>query len=218
MSKDQETTRKYGYALLAGGAGKRMGGSNKAALMHDGVTFLERISSEMDKTRSACYISIANHRQDIPDGWTMVSDVLTDTEGKNIGPMGGIYSCLLKARQDGLDRLFFAPCDAPLYTSDIHEKLAGHICRDDDAVCWKTADGRVQTTFGWYYVSCLPALKEDAKSDKYKLIRTLERVSFKTVDTEEAGLDDRIFMNINSARDYRSLKGISSEHGVQRRL
>ncbi len=67
-------------------------------------------------------------------------------------------------------------------------------------------------------MSCLPALKEDAKSDKYKLIRTLERVSFKTVDTEEAGLDDRIFMNINSARDYRSLKGISSEHGVQRRL
>ncbi len=53
MSKDQETTRKYGYALLARGAGKRMGGSNKAALMHDGVTFLDRISSEMDKTRSA---------------------------------------------------------------------------------------------------------------------------------------------------------------------
>ena len=44
-------------------------------------------------------------------------------------------------------------------------------------------------------------------SGKYKLIKTLERVRFKVVDTETAGLGDRAFMNINSLRDYHNLKG-----------
>lgn len=207
MSDSRETTHKYGYAVLAGGAGKRMGGANKAVLEYNGGTFLNHICSEMEKTHSICYLSAANHEQTTPCGWIEVNDIVTDAEGKYIGPMGGIYSCLLRARADGLDGVFFAPCDAPLYTSDIHEKLAGYIDTDDDAVCWRTADGRIQTTSGWYSVRCLPALREDAMSGKYKLIKTLERVRFKVVDTETAGLGDRAFMNINSLRDYHNLKG-----------
>lgn len=206
MSDNPEKTSKYGYALLAGGAGKRMGGTNKAALEHNGRTFLEHICSEMGKTHSTCYLSAANHEQDTLRGWTAVKDGITDPDGNYIGPMGGIYSCLLRAKDDGLDGVFFAPCDAPLYTSEIHEKLAGYIDPDDDAVCWKTADRRIQTTFGWYSVRCLPALREDALSGKYKLIRTLERIGFKVIDTETAGLDDRAFMNVNSMKDYCNLK------------
>lgn len=207
MSDNRKKANKYGYAVLAGGAGKRMGGANKAALEHNGRTFLDHICSEIEKAHSTYYLSAAIHEQDTPRGWIAVKDVITDSEGKYIGPMGGVYSCLLRAKEDGLDGVFFVPCDAPLYMLDIHEKLAENIYPDDDAVCWRTADGRIQTTFGWYSVRCLPGFREDALNEKYKLIKTLERVSFKVVDTETAGLNDRAFMNINSAIDYHNLRG-----------
>lgn len=87
MSDSRETTHKYGYAVLAGGAGKRMGGANKAVLEYNGGTFLNHICSEMEKTHSICYLSAANHEQTTPCGWIEVNDIVTDAEGKYIAPM-----------------------------------------------------------------------------------------------------------------------------------
>lgn len=71
------------------------------------------------------------------------------------GSMGGIYSCLREAAADGLEGLFFAPCDAPFYTVDAIDKLINLIGKENHAAFWKSADGRIQTTFGWYSVRCL---------------------------------------------------------------
>lgn len=214
MSDSIGSANKYGCAVLAGGAGKRMGGANKAALEYNGSSFLDRICSEMRRASELCYLSAANHEQPVPGGWTAVRDLLTDTEGRYIGPMGGIYSCLVRAQKDGLDGLFFAPCDAPLYTAEIHEKLSARIETRDDAVCWRTSDGRVQTTFGWYSVRCLPALREDALAGRYKLLRTLEKLNFRAADAGEAGLSDRAFLNINSLCDYQSLKELADREHI----
>jgi molybdopterin-guanine dinucleotide biosynthesis protein A len=130
---------------------------------------------------------------------------LTDPEGKYIGPMGGIYSCLKKASEDGLDGLFFVPCDAPLYTSEVTLKLCGYVEPETDAIIWKTADGRLQTTFGWYSVRCLPALEEDIACAGYKILKTLDKVRCKAVDTADANLEDKLFININNMKDYEEL-------------
>ena len=130
---------------------------------------------------------------------------LTDPEGKYIGPMGGIYSCLKKASEDGLDGLFFVPCDAPLYTSEVTLKLCGYIDHEIDVVLWKTADGRLQTTFGWYSVRCMSALEEDIAGAGYKILKTLDKVRCKAVDTADANLEDKLFININNMKDYEEL-------------
>ena len=157
-------------------------------------------------------MSSANYDQDISDGWKSVPDVVTSPDGKYVGPLGGIYSCLLEADKDGIAGLYFAPCDAPLYTSLIHERLAGHITDDTDALLWRTSDGRIQTTFGWYSAACIDALREDIESGKYKLLRTLDKVRCRIISSEAEGLDDGLFMNINSLSDYRALKGKEERH------
>lgn len=195
----------YGCALLAGGSGSRMGGRNKAELEYGRQTFRERIASELTGMGMPCYLSVAAYNQEIPDGWTPVKDSVTDLEGKYIGPMGGIYSCLKQACEDGLDGLFFVPCDAPFYSANVTLKLRGYIDPGTDAVLWKTADGRLQTTFGWYSVRCLPALEEDIANAGYKILKTLEKLRCKVIDTADAGLEDVRFININSIKDYEGI-------------
>lgn len=197
---------KYGCVLLAGGRGRRMGEVNKAKLEYGHQTFADRIANEMIKTGLPCYISSAAYEQEVPDGWTPVKDAVTDAFGGYIGPIGGIYSCLRQAKADGLDGLFFAPCDAPFFSRELIEKLAGSIDEKTEAVCWRTADGCIQPTFGWYSVNVLPALEKDIKDGKYKLVKSLEKVRCSIISTSSADMDDRIFTNINSEEEYRDLK------------
>lgn len=195
--------RRYGCALLAGGAGSRMGYVNKANLIYRESTFADGIQKELEKTGMPCYLSAANYEQAVPARWKAVKDCVTAGDGRYTGPAGGIYSCLLKAGKDGLDGLFFVPCDAPLFTADVIEKMIPYIKEDYDALCWRTRDGRIQTTFGWYSVNCLDAFEEDIKAGKYKLLKLLEKVRLRVCDASAAGIDERQFVNINSEEDYR---------------
>lgn len=193
---------KSGCAVLAGGAGKRMGNMNKAKLAYKDRSFVELISEELSKTGLPCYLSAANYELTVPDGWKLVRDTVTAENGEYIGPMGGICSCLIKAREDGLDGLFFVPCDAPLFKAEVISGLYEYIEPERDAVCWRTSDGRIQTTCGWYSVRCLDAFAEDICNGGYKLVRALKRVRFKEVPTDFCGIDERCFTNINCIDDY----------------
>ena len=119
--------------------------------------------------------------------------------------MGGIYACLKKAEEDGLDGLLFCPCDAPFYSGRIMEKMLTQIDHASDAVVFRTTDGRLQTTFGYYSVSGLPVMKADLERGRYKLLRYLEEVNSKIVSASACGLEDRLFMNVNTIEDYQNL-------------
>ena len=88
-------------------------------------------------------------------------------------------------------------------------KLSEYIEPDSDAALWSTPDGKLQTTFGWYSVRCISAMKDDIKNSKYKIIKTLSKIRCMIIDTAEAGLEDGLFSNINSPEDYLEL---TSDH------
>ena len=196
---------KYGCAILAGGAGRRMGNVNKADLEYDGKTFADSIMSELSNTSLPCYVSVANYEQRVPCGWKQVKDSVTSQGGGFIGPMGGIYSCLMQARKDGLDGLFFAPCDVPLYTSDAISKLAEHVDENVDSVIWRSRDGRLQMTFAYYSTSLIPILEKLVNDGKYSMKECLDKAVVRIVDASDAGVDEKIFSNINSIEDYNRL-------------
>lgn len=199
-------SRKYGCALLAGGSGSRMGRVNKAELEYGSDTFAGRIEKEISGNGMPCYLSSAEYEQKVPEGWALVRDCVTGADGCYIGPMGGIYSCLCRAEKDGLDGLFFAPCDAPFYNSDAIIKLIKYIGEDDCMVCWRSDDGRLQMTYGWYSVRCLEKMVSDISKGYYKLVCLLDEIQSRVVDAAEAGLDSAVFRNINDREEYRKLK------------
>ncbi|MBQ6388159.1 MAG: NTP transferase domain-containing protein [Mogibacterium sp.] len=198
--------RNTGCALLAGGAGSRMGNINKAELKYQGMTFAEKAASELTATGMPCYLSVANYEQTVPEGWKLVRDRVRGDDGSYIGPMGGIFSCLTEAAKDGLDGLFFTPCDAPEFTGKTIAALETYI-EDHDAVLWRTGDGNIQTAFGYYSVRCIPQFRNDIREGKYKLIKSLECLDTAIISTADAGVDDKSFRNINHMYEYRVLNG-----------
>ena len=191
--------------MLAGGSGKRMGHRNKAELEYGGKTFADSIMSELSNTSLPCYVSVAYYEQHVPYGWKQVKDSVTGQGGGFIGPMGGIYSCLMQARKDGLDGLFFVPCDVPLYTSDAISKLAGHVDQNVDSVIWRSGDGRLQMTFAYYSTSLIPILEKLINAGRYSMKECLDKAIVRIVDAPDAGVDEKIFSNINSIKDYNRL-------------
>lgn len=182
-----------------------MGGVNKAALEYKGAAFADIIAAELEKTGMPCYFSLAEHDLTAPEGWPIVIDSVFDPSGSNAGLMGGICSCLKQAKEDKLEGLYFVPCDAPLFSNCEILMLAENVDCETDAICWRTSDGRVQTAFGWYSVRCADIFEKDVKEGKLKVIRSLEQLRFRTIDTGDCGVDDRIFTNINTAEEYKSI-------------
>ena len=195
-----------GIALLAGGSGKRMGHVNKAELVYRNRTFAEHLYEMMQKSGMPGYVSVGRYEQSVPENFTVVPDIPDITNGVPAGPMGGIYACLTRAEADGLDGLIFCPCDAPLFSGRVIEKLADITKDDVDAVVFKTEDGRLQTTFGYYAVSGLPVMRRDLERGKSKLIRYLQEVNCRIVSAADCGLEDHLFMNVNTMEDYRKLQ------------
>ena len=238
MATRNPATTQYGCAVLAGGAGSRMGGVNKAllpagqsvsairdvaqaAIAGEGApeTILERTARILDGTGMPCCLSVAAYEQDVPDGWTVVPDAdylqglcsLPDEKGGAVaGPLGGIYACLCRAAEEGIDGLFFVPCDAPHYEADVIEKMLPHIGADGekpedgapaDAVIWTTADGRQQVAFGWYSVSCLPVLHRQLAGGHYKVREALAKLQVKELRAAEEGVPEERFRNLNTPDD-----------------
>ena len=196
---------KNGCVLLAGGRGSRMGGVNKAALEYEGGTFADKIVRELSDTGLPCFISQAAYEQTVPEGWKAVSDEDFGQGTENAGPMGGIVSCLKAAEKDGLDGLFFVPCDAPFFSRAEIDALGSMIGPQTDAACWRTADGRLQTTYGWYSVRCADVFERDLRLGRKKLMKALDNVRLSIADTSEHDIDDRIFTNVNTPEDYSRL-------------
>ncbi|MBE6042346.1 MAG: molybdenum cofactor guanylyltransferase [Clostridiales bacterium] len=202
---------KYGCVLLAGGSGRRIGGRNKAELEYENQTFAERITQELSTLGLQCYLSSAVYEQKLPEGWKLVRDRVTGEDGSYIGPIGGICSCLIQAAEDGLEGLFFTPCDAPLFRNKLIKELKKILDAETcgsvkpDALVWRTADGKVQTTYGWYSVRCLPFLKEEIRNGRYKLIDVLNKLNCRMIDTKDPDIRDEWFVNINTEEEFRRL-------------
>ena len=93
--------KKYGCVILAGGKGRRMGGTNKAELVMNGQTFAGMIEAELDQTGMPCYLSQGEYDQMIPEGWTKVTDLYRGCDGQYLGPAAGI--CPAWCRQSRTD-------------------------------------------------------------------------------------------------------------------
>lgn len=89
----------------------------------------------------------------------------------DLGPMGGIYSCLKKTEED---ILFFLSVDAPFASPELAAEMVCHAEKSPSfyACTIQDAKGRIQPTFSVYKKECLPFL-EDLISKKELKVRFL---------------------------------------------
>ena len=186
--QDFQDEHKISCAILAGGKNIRMNGHNKAFLTTQNQTFVERLIGEL-KDFDEIMISCANQ-----EDYKKFNLKLVEDEIKDIGPLGGIYSCLKQARNE---HLFICAVDMPGIKKELVQFMTQFISSDYDAYLIKTAT-KLEPVCAIYRKTLLPAMENSIKNKKYVILNPLDQGNVKYISLKYSCFSDDIVSNINT--------------------
>jgi molybdenum cofactor guanylyltransferase len=177
--------------ILAGGAGRRMGGTDKASLLLGGRTLLSRVADRLDPQVEALALS-ANGDTTRFGG---ALPVLADAGGA--GPLAGVLAALDWAAPMGATAVVSVAVDTPFFPGDLVPQLLLAAEGAPGGVALAESGGRVHPTFGLWPVG----LRDELRA-------TLARGELRVMDfAERQGAamarfgDERAFLNVNTPDD-----------------
>lgn len=187
--------RTYGALILAGGMGRRMGGTNKALLQLQQQTFLSRLENALsDFDEKLISLQDASWLGDSP--FLPVLDQVTDR-----GPMEGLRCSLSLCRSDAL---LVVACDMPLFSGELAKAMiqAGE---GFDAVICQDRAGRMHPLCGIYSKQCLPAIEALIARGNYKITDIMKAVPSVIFSLDTSVFSDILLSNINTPEALEAL-------------
>jgi len=179
--------------ILVGGASRRMG-RDKAQLVFDGQTFIERIAGELSGVASS--VALVGARQPY-DSFKNIPDLHTQW-----GALGGIHAALSATKTDWA---LIVACDLPLVTRELFERLQSFAGDRVDAVVPIQSDGRPQPVCAFYRrETCAPEIDRLIAVGEHTPRALLDRVRTRYVQFSEiSDLPDaeNLFFNVNTPED-----------------
>lgn len=185
--------------ILTGGASSRMG-RDKARLLFEGQTFVQRIANELcSVTKLITMIGKASEKAGL--NLPSAPDV-----HKNWGALGGVHAAISACRADWA---LVVACDLPFVTAALFARLAS--LRDDfDAVAAIQSDDRPQPLCALYRtVPCLTMAERLINSGERKPVALLQSIRTRWVlfsELEDLPGAQRFFDNINTPQDYARIR------------
>lgn len=206
-------------AILMGGKALRMKGMAKYALKDSaGIPYICLQAQALRKFDSL-YLSAASIRQ-LREAEAVLSaktggkpdfiGIIDSAQFPDAGPLGGLYTVLSDmVRQDQAGRtewLFVTACDMPGLTADMPAGLNAYLEDGYDCVVCQDRKGRIHPLCGYYRVSVLPVIWEMLERKEYRMTNLLIRSRCKIVTSEELGISDSVFENMNSPEDLQQYR------------
>ena len=178
--------------LLAGGKSSRFG-SDKALTIFNGKPL---INFGLDLLKQICSdILISSNSEHMAQfGYRVVPD-----EIKDIGPMGGVYSCL---KQSKSSQNLVISCDTPFINKGLLQYLLDHN-QNFQAVIPETEDGHMEPLIACYHSEVQWVMKDLIGAGKYKMQNIMDQVPTLKLPIRD-NLDfyhNRLFFNINYPTD-----------------
>ena len=192
--------------ILAGGKSSRMG-SDKSLLKIGNTTFIERTVRLMSALFPTVLISTNS-----PEQYAFLAPEMIPDSVQNIGPLAGIYSCLL---QSSTDKNFVISCDMPLMKMEMIQYLIEYPTTAPVTIA--RADGFVQQLCGVYAKTVISEIQKiigshnntesrDASQTKRgcKVLELVKRVNAEIIDVEYSypAPVNNMFFNLNKPEDY----------------
>jgi molybdopterin-guanine dinucleotide biosynthesis protein A len=184
---------KSSAAILAGGKSTRMQEDKSFLHLHESAeTMIEHMLRKVSKF-SDVFI-IANDCQRYRKYGKVFPDIL-----ESIGPLAGIHSGLIHAQ---FDKVFFLPCDMPLFP----EPLISSILLQSDGydVCVPYYKGFQYPVSAAYMKTCIPHIEENVGRGIHSPIEIYSKVKTKKITEKclkQFGDPAQYLINLNSAED-----------------
>lgn len=126
MSRHHNTTG----LILAGGAGRRVGGQDKGLLNWQGTPLAAQVASRLRPQVGHLLISCNRNR----DYYATLGDAtVADTRRDFQGPLAGLEAASSSFTEDFI---IIAPCDTPLLPSDLAARLLAALSHSNSDICY----------------------------------------------------------------------------------
>lgn len=175
--------------ILAGGKNTRMGGTDKSMMPVKGVPMIQYIAAQLEPHFGEILIGADNSEKYGFLGKRVIKDEL-----KGLGPLMGIYSCLLSS---GNDLNFITACDIPDIRIDFINNMLD-LSAGADIVMPVNGIDEYEPLHAIYRKSVIPAAGKLLKENKLKISGL-----FSMVETKFFPFDGRgWYYNLNYREDY----------------
>lgn len=182
--------------ILAGGKCSRYKGKNKAFLKINEITFYDK-TKHLLKDLFEEIIIITNCIENFPD------DKIPKHQDfvKEIGPLGGIHTALLNARN--FDAVFIVAIDMPFLTAEIIHNIISVYNQKKSDILIPIIDGNLEPLTAIYSLNIFNKLNEYLKStDNFSIRSFFKQVNTEFVELEATPSNKKAFCNINSQSEY----------------
>jgi molybdenum cofactor guanylyltransferase len=180
--------------ILAGGAGRRLGGTDKGLLPIDGQPLVVHVAAALAAQVTTIVIS-ANRNL---DGYRALGfPVVTDEMPGHNGPLAGFLSGLRFMQTPYLVTL---PCDAPRVVPDLVPRLLRALQNADAEIAVAHDGSRLQSVHTLMTPAVVPGLCATLADGQRKVQDWIRRCRSVEVDFSDAA---DYFHNINTPEDYR---------------
>lgn len=173
-----------GY-VLAGGRSSRFG-RNKALALIEGKSMLTYSTDLLKKNcASVCVNRGIRTDIDFPD---TISDLIPD-----IGPMGGIYSCL---KASSTEYSLILTCDMPFLTAEMLDRLIQLWQKKKMPITlFKDKEGNLYPFPGIYSKACIPVLRQLIPDHNYKIKSLIHQTKVCECELSDSELKNMINLN-----------------------
>lgn len=185
-------------AILAGGANRRYG-SPKALAVIGGERIVERAIAAMREATERVVI-VANDR---PTYEALGLPLRADAR-PGLGSLGGVYTAVRWAAEEGCAGALLAACDMPFLSSGLLRELCA-APRPDEVVAPASESRRgLEPLCAYYGVDCRAAIERAIERGDRAIISFFDEVRVRRLPPETVrrfGDSERLFWNVNTPED-----------------
>lgn len=195
-------------AILAGGRNTRFG-SHKALAEVGGRPIIERIRESLERV-TPDLILIANE----PEEYAGVGLRQRPDQISGLGALGGIYSALKWAEEEGRPGILAVACDMPFLSVPLLERLVTGAKGVDIVVPESESRRGVEPLCAYYSTSCIPAIEAQLERGDRRVIGFYDGLEVRRIPIDEVraiGELDIIFMNVNTPDEHARAEEIVDE-------
>jgi molybdopterin-guanine dinucleotide biosynthesis protein A len=197
-------------AILAGGRNSRYG-SHKALATVAGQPIIELVQSALREV-TPDLILIANEL----DRYASVGLPLRPDAIPDLGALGGIYSALLWAREEGRPGALTVACDMPFLDPRLLrllvQPLAAEAAEVDIVVPESGGRRGVEPLCAYYAVTCIPAIEAELAQGAGRVIGFYDELRVRRVPLDQVraiGDPEVLFLNVNTPAERERAEAVA---------